>query len=195
MFLLETSAVSQTESKQSACCTHIGSGRTKTHDGGSGDGFAPSNGIDTLIGFGLDAHRIDRQRHQPREFLADGLLVRAQFRALGVNGDIHIYGCISLSAHPLQGFGEKPAAINSAVLGVGIRKHIAYIGQTGGSGQGVNDGMDDDISVAVADRPAVVIDSNVAEDERPAGFESVQVGADAHAVDGDSVSHLVSVVH
>jgi hypothetical protein len=80
-------------------------------------------------------------------------------------------------------------------LGVGVGKHIAYIGQTSGSGQGVDDRVENDIAVAVSNGPAVVLDPNVAEDEWPARFEAVQVGPYAYAVDLGSVSHLASVVH
>ena len=64
---------------------------------------------------------------------------------------------------------------------IGVGEHLADIGKAGRSGDGVNEGVEDDIRIGVAVEAFVVRDHHIGEHERATGDGAVQVVAETDA--------------
>ena len=85
---------------------------------------------------------------------------------------------------------EEQAAGGVVVLGVGVGELLTDVGQASGAEQGIDEGVDGDIGVAVAVEAAVAVDVDAGEPEGAAGHQSMQVVSLSDADDG---SHFGSV--
>src|SRR3990172_1471629 len=118
--------------------------------GDGGDPFAAAYGADPLVGRGLD---VDPDRVQPQR-LADRLphlrQVRRQLRPLRDERGVHVPRPVPGLLHRGADLSEEAAAVGPRVGRVVRRVALADVPQAGGAEEGVDDGVEEDVGVAVA---------------------------------------------
>ena len=97
-----------------------------------------------------------------------GLLVGADLRPLADDGDIEVGGFQSAALHPANGFREEVHRIPALVRRIVIGKELPDVGLTHGAQQGIGDGMEHDVTIAVPHRTVTVLHVNTTKHERPA---------------------------
>src|SRR3990170_3551299 len=119
-------------------------------DGDGGDPFAAAYGADPLVGRGLD---VDPGRVQTQR-LADRLphlrQVRRQLRPLRDERGVHVLRPVGGLLHRGADLSEEAAAVGPRVGRIIRRVALADVPQAGGAEEGVDDGVEEDVGVAVA---------------------------------------------
>ena len=150
-------------------------------DAVAGDGAFFANGIDVFVGFAFDVDLLDGDAKQLGEALFHGLFIRGEFGLLGDDDDVDIGDLPGGLAEAFHGGFEEFGGIDAFEFGVGVGEEFADVGEAGSAGEGVDEGVEDDIGIGMAGETVGVGDGDVGEDERAARFGAVEVVADADA--------------
>ncbi len=118
------------------------------------------------------------------------VFVRTKPRLFRVDDQIDVADTKTRGVDAAQGCAQELAAVGVFPRRITIRKQVADVGLAAGSEQGVGQRVQDDVSVAVAEEPAVKRNFDTAQNEAAACHEAVQVIADA-----DAWSHVYGVVY
>ena len=118
---------------------------------------------------------------RPARLARIGRLDGAEFRLLGEDDHVEIDHAPAVAVQARERFTEEEGGVGAAQRGSVVGVGVADVAEAGGAEQGVGDGVQHDVGVAVAGEAARMLDADAAEQERPAGFEPVGVVSDADA--------------
>ena len=138
------------------------------HNGIRTHGLFPSDGSDPFARLGLHVHGIRGKIQQFRQPLFDDRLVDGQFWALSMNRAVEVHRLPALLPQASQGFCQEPRGIGPRILRIGVREQFANVAQSRGSQQGIGHGVQQDIRVAVAIQTGGMLDTDPAQNQRPA---------------------------
>ena len=89
-----------------------------------------------------------------------------------------------------RAIGQHFGRVAAAVLGVGVGEHLAHVAQGGGAQQGVDQGVQQRVGVAMADRLPIVGNVDAAQSQWSARLQPVGIVSDSYP---HSVRGLVSL--
>jgi hypothetical protein len=138
--------------------------------------FAPDD-ADLLAGLAFEADLGSVHTEDFSDSLSQECLMGTQFRSLGENDAIQVYQLKTGLFDGFVGEGQHFGGISALVGGIGIGKELAYVPQVRSAEEGVGDGVEEDVGVAVADEVMVMVEGEAAETERAAPCEAVGVVA------------------
>src|SRR5450830_320426 len=146
-----------------------------------GHALFPAQITEFLVGLCLDVDLLGRHADvfgDARDHLGD---VRRQLRLLGDDGGVDVANRVAGGYHAVGHFAQQGARVGAGEHGVGVRKMLADVAQGGGAQHGVDDGVQQDVGVRVAEQAEAVGNGDAADDELAALDEGVAViaGADA----------------
>lgn len=143
-----------------------------------GNCLFPAHGVKFLPRFGLEPNLIDRQTERLGHAPADRQLVRHKLRSFRKDNTVDV-------ADPPAGCRDRISCsdkhferIAAAVCGIGIRKHLADVAQRRGAQEGVGQGVQEDVGIAMPDHFAIVGHSHPTDEQGPTGAQSMGVVSD-----------------
>ncbi len=140
-----------------------------------------------FTGLGLDPYPCDVDGEQFGDPVADRCAVREDFGPLGENHAIQVNDLPASVGHPFEGRPEHLGRIPPLVGRIGVGKQFADVTQASGAEEGVGDGMEEDIGIAVTQRHLLMGDRHAPEHEPVAGPEAVRIVSQS---DSDHRCHL-----
>jgi len=154
----------------------------------AGDGFFFADGVDGFAGFAFDVDLGFGDLKELGEAFDHGGFVGGEFGFLGEDDDVGVEDVVAGFGEFFHGGSEEFGGVDVFVLGVGVGEELADVGEAGGAGEGVDEGVEDDVGIGVAVEALGVGDGDVREDEGPSGGGAVEVVAEADA----NVGHVGS---
>ena len=139
---------------------------------------------DFFAGLCLDVHCVFIQSQQLRQVSADAAFDRPKFRFLGEDDDIDIDRPPAFLVETREHLAEKRARIGVAEGWVGVWIRVADVAESRRAEQGVGDGVQDDVGVTMTDQPARMLDTDAAQNQRPAFRQAMRVVTDAYTEHG-----------
>lgn len=127
-------------------------GAVEEADHACGECFGLSDGADLFTGFGFDPDLIGAQAGNIGDSLGHRRQVRRQFGLLEKDDGIEIDDAPACRADLAESFDEELGAVASFIFGCRVWEEATDIAQIGGTKEGVDDRVQEDIGVAVADR-------------------------------------------
>ena len=128
-----------------------------------------------FAGFGFDVDGVDGKFQKFRQPLSDLFLVGRKFRLLGVDCAVEIDRLPASFPDTSQGVGQEPGRVGSGESGVCVWESIADVAEASGSQQGIGNGMQQDVRIAVAQQAAVEVDFDPAQDQGPVGRKAMRI--------------------
>ena len=114
-----------------------------------------TTGIAQFLGRGgLDGHLSGFTVHARSQFALHGGNVRIEFRLLGTNGDIAVAQAVAVFIKQVHHMPQQQTAVDALVLRIRIREMVTDVAQGGGTQQGVAQGMDGHVGIAVSQQAA-----------------------------------------
>lgn len=135
-----------------------------------------------LGGGGFQADGIHAHVHKGGEGLLHGFDVRAQLGMLGADGGIHVADAVAVGVQQIGGAAKKYLGVYAAIFLCRVGKLVAYVAEIGGPEEGVAEGMDEHVGIAVAKEPVGVGNTYAAQPKFAALYETMYVvtETDAH---------------
>ena len=145
------------------------------------DRFFAADRANPLARLGFEVHRRGWHREQASHRLSNLRLVAGKLRPLGEDGTIGVDGPPTLRADGRQDLGEHLRRTAITVRGIVVRKPFADVTQPGRTEQGVNQGVQQDVGIGMPYRTPIMRNPNAAEEQRPAGFQTMGIVPNANA--------------
>ena len=127
------------------------------------DGFVAADGADGFASFGFDSDLVNVDVEDTGDAVADGVLVVGEFGAFGVDHAIEVYDVVTGFVDSGGGGVKHFGGFAGTVGGVGVGEQAADIWQRGGTEQGIGNGVQQHIGIAVADELVIVRHVDAAE--------------------------------
>lgn len=140
-----------------------------------GNAFASTGESESFGGGGFDGNCSKGDEEVSGEVGAHGVNMRGHFRLLGDYGDVDIADGVTGIGDETDYVAEEDSAVGAGIGRVGVREVPADVTEGGGAEEGVAEGVDGDVGVAVAQKSAAVRDINTADDARTPFNEAVNV--------------------
>ena len=102
----------------------------------------------------------------------------------GHDGGVDVAQFVARIAEEAHGPGEKDLAVDASILAGGVGEVIADVAQSGGAEQGVADGVDEYVGVAMADESEGVVDVYAADPQFTVGGKGVDVVSESDSHNG-----------
>ena len=132
------------------------------------DRTALAHGVDLLVGLSLEIHAVGIDVEQGGESKSQFLLPRPDLRSFQNHGRVEVADFKARLIDPASGGVEEDPAFGAIVGRVGVGKELPDVRLAEGTEQGVGDRVQQGITVGVTDRPAVMLEREASEHERPA---------------------------
>src|SRR5262245_58937149 len=155
--------------------------RTDQRDCVRGNRLSSSDGVDAFVGLALDAHARAIDLQHARGDRRHRFDVTADLRLLEHDGDCDVADLESLRGDHLDGAREQVDARRVLPARIAVREMTADVALTDGAENRIGHRMAHDVGIGMPERADVRRDRHAAEDERPAGYEAMQVVAGAGA--------------
>lgn len=147
-----------------------------------------------LAGFGFEPDIFRCRAQNAGHALPHRRLVLSELRLLGKNNAVEIDQMETSGLHLLPGPREHVRGVTSAIDLVGIGEHIANITKRRSTEQGIGNGVQQNVRVAVADRVPVVRNVHSANSERPSVGQPMRVVTNADSKASRSTSPYLLLV-
>lgn len=119
--------------------------------GVGGDAFLATGEAEFLGGGCLDAYIVNVDVHDLGETLLHSFDVRVELRALGTYGAVDVAYTIALGGDEVNGLAKEYLRVDAIGLSGGVGEVISYVAHVGGTEQGVADGVDEYVGIAMAE--------------------------------------------
>ncbi len=147
----------------------------------AGDGALFADGVDGFAGFAFDVDLGFCDAEELGEAFDHGGFVGGEFGGLGEDDDVGVEDVIAGFGEFQHGFLAEDGGVDIFELGVGIGEELADVGEAGGAGEGVDEGVEDDVAVGVGIQSFIVRDNNISQHERSPDDSAMNVIAEADA--------------
>jgi len=151
-------------------------------DGGGGDGAAGSDFTESFVrfGFDVDGGEIDVEHFADASFHLsfDG----REIGLFGVDGEVDVDDLVIFLSQAVPDNDQQFFAVGVSPSGVCIRKEGPDVAETGGSEQGVDNGVQGSVAVTVAGQAGLVGYENAAEHQFSFLLKAMDIGSDAGSV-------------
>ena len=102
----------------------------------------------------------------------------------GHDGGVDVAQFVARIAKEAHGPGEEDLAVDAGILAGGVGEVIADVAQSGGAEQGVADGVNEYVGVAMAKQSEGVVDVHTADPQFTVGGEGVDVVSESDSHNG-----------
>jgi hypothetical protein len=163
----------------------------KEYNGVRGEGFAASNGSNFFAGLGFDVDLLGGGVQELCEAAANARFPVGEAWLFRVDGAIEVDDLPVLLAEGVEDSLEECGRIGIEKCGAGVGEPFADIAQCSGTEEGIDDGMEEDIGIAMTIEPErSILNMDSAEHERSAGDCAVGIVTFADA-EGEGVHVLL----
>ena len=131
--------------------------------GVGGDAFFAACEAEALGGGGFDVDGCWRDVHEWGERLLDMVDVWAYLGALGADGGVDVGDGVAVVGEEADDVAEEELAVDAGIGGVGVGEVAADVAEGCCSEEGVADGVDEDVGVAMSEEAEFVGDEDAAE--------------------------------
>lgn len=159
------------------------------------DRSAFADGVHALVRLAFDIDLHDIQSHQCSDMRPDLGFAISKFWALEDDRCIKIHRLIASLRRPAQCFAQEISRVSPFVDGICIGKQLPYIGEGQRSEEGISHGVEQDISIGMSDRAAVMLERDPADDQRPAGSDGGDRFQTMQVISVSDAQELPVVVH
>lgn len=128
-----------------------------------------------FAGFGFYADLFFRHAEDFGDSIANCVSVWAYFGPLSENDAIQVHDLVAGGANASGGLGQHVGRVAVFVGWVSVGEHFADVADGGGTEEGIRDGVQEYVGVAVADGVLVVRDVEAAETQRSARRQTVRI--------------------
>ena len=149
--------------------------------GVGGDALHAACEAEALGGGGFDGDVALPDAHEGREGALHSGYVGVELWALGADGGVDVAYLPPRVAQEADGAAEEQLAVDACELLGGVGEVVADVAQRGGAEQGVADGVDEDVGVAMAKQAVSVGDEDASEPQLAPFNELVDIVAEACA--------------
>lgn len=153
-------SIRNTGNQSDSLCRNAFSAACKAELLGSGGLYAHAVHVHAQVGGDIGSHGID---------------VRPHFGSLGDDGNIDIDGSVALAGKERHHLTEQDSRVGSTPALVGIGEMQAYVAERGSTQQGVAQGMESHVGIAVAEQALAVRYVDAAYYAAPSFRETVYV--------------------
>lgn len=150
-------------------------------DGICANAFLSSDETEVLGGGGFDADEIWIYIHHLGEGGLHGWYVGIEFRTLCTDGGIDIAYAVVFGCDKLDGASKEDLAVDVLELGSGVRKMIANVSHIGCSEQGITNGVDEHVGIAMAKQAKLMINFYAAKPQLTSFDEFMNIITETYA--------------
>ena len=162
---------------------HKSPGDDERH-GVGGDAFAAPDEAHALGGGGFDGDVGRGDAHDVGHRALHVGDVGVELGLFGHDGGVDVAQFVARIAEETHGAGEEDLAVDAGILAGGVGEVIADVAQSGGTEQGVADGVDEYVGVAMAEESEGVVDVYAADPQFTVGGEGVDVVSESDSHNG-----------
>ena len=153
-------------------------------NGVSGHALFATDETHTLAGGGFERNGIKIDMEQRGKDGFHRVDVGIDFGALGTNRAIDVAYAVAVRFEQIDRAAEEHFAVSAFIFGGGVGKVIADVAEIGCTEEGVADGVNEHIGVAVAEESEGVVDVYTADPQLAAGGEGVNIISETDSHDG-----------
>jgi len=148
-------------------------------DNVAGDGFAAADGVDALVGLGLEVNLFGGDAEGFRDSISHFRKIGTELGAFENDHNIDVFDLEGVLVEKLTRVLEEEKAVGALPPGVGIGKMRADVAKPGSAEERVAESVGHDVAIGVADGSLVEGDFDAADNELAAFGETVKVVANA----------------
>ena len=146
-----------------------------------GDAFGAAGEAEALGGGRFHGDAVDGDVQVGGDVLAHGRDVRRHLGLLGDDGDVDVADTVSAVAQQRDDVAQEHARVGTGVGGVGVGEEVADVAEGGGAEQGVAEGVEGHVGIAMAQQATVMGNVYSADDAPASGDEAVYVVSAAYS--------------
>ena len=150
-------------------------------DGVGGDAFLAAREAKALGGSGLDGYIVDIAADNAGHRLLHLRDMGIHLRTLGTDGGVDVDQMIAFGGNKVDGLAEENLAVDAVGLGSGIRKVVANVAHIGGTEEGVADGVQQHVSIAVTQQSLTMFYLDAAHPQVAAFYQLMDVEAHSYS--------------
>lgn len=117
------------------------------------DGAAFADGVDFFVGLALHVHSLGGDLEESGEVVADFFFERADFGAFEDDGGVEVADGVAGGVDAADGLDDEVGGVLPFVARVGVGEELADVLLGEGAEEGVDDGVIEDVAIAVSNGP------------------------------------------